>query len=40
MKALLIPQARMIFASFGTGGAPTHGIETLDAGPARSGEFI
>ena len=33
MKALLIPEARMIFLSFGTDGAPTYRIETLDAGP-------
>jgi hypothetical protein len=26
--------------SLGTGGAPTHRIETLDAGPAMSGEFL
>jgi hypothetical protein len=40
MKALLIPEARMIFVSLGTGGAPTYRIETLDAGPAMSGEFL
>jgi len=34
MKALLIPEARMIFVSLGTDGAPTYRIETLDAGPA------
>ena len=39
-KALLIPEARMIFVSLGTGGAPTYRIETLDAGPAMSGEFL
>ena len=33
MKALLIPEARMIFVSLGTDGAPTYRIETLDAGP-------
>jgi hypothetical protein len=32
MKALLIPEARMIFVSLGTDGAPTYRIETLDAG--------
>ena len=40
MEALLIPEARMIFVSLGTGGAPTYRIETLDAGPAMSGEFL
>jgi len=40
MKALLIPEARMIFVSLGTGGAPTYRIETLEAGPAMSGEFL
>jgi hypothetical protein len=40
MKALLIPEARVIFVSLGTGGAPTYRIETLDAGPAMSGEFL
>jgi hypothetical protein len=40
MKALLIPEARMIFVSLGTGGASTYRIETLDAGPAMSGEFL
>jgi hypothetical protein len=40
MKALLIPEARMILVSLGTGGAPTYRIETLDAGPAMSGEFL
>ena len=40
MRALLIPEARMIFVSLGTGGAPTYRIETLDAGPAMSGEFL
>ena len=40
MKVLLIPEARMIFVSLGTGGAPTYRIETLDAGPAMSGEFL
>ena len=39
MKALLIPEARMIFVSFGTGGAPTYRIETLESGTAMSGEF-
>ncbi|MBV8831406.1 MAG: hypothetical protein JO108_19515 [Acidobacteriaceae bacterium] len=40
MEALLIPEARMIFVSLGTGGAPTYRIETSDAGPAMSGEFL
>ena len=40
MKVLLIPEARMIFVSLGTGGAPTYRIETLDAGTAVSGEFL
>ena len=41
MEAPLIPEARMIFVSLGTGGAPTYyRIETLDAGPAMSGEFL
>ena len=40
MKALLIPEARMIFVSFGTGGAPTYRIETLESGTAMSGEFL
>ena len=40
MKALLIPEARMIFVSLGTDGAPTYRIETLDAGPAMSGQFL
>ena len=35
MKALLIPEARMIFVSLGTGGAPTYRIETLDDWIAR-----
>ena len=34
-KALLIPEARMIFVSLGTGGAPTYRIETLDDWIAR-----
>jgi hypothetical protein len=40
MKVLLKTEACMIFVSLGTGGAPTYGIETLDAGPAMSGEFL
>jgi hypothetical protein len=35
MKALLIPEARMIFVSLGTGGAPTYRIETLHDWIAR-----
>ena len=35
MKALLIPEARMIFVSLGTDGAPTYRIETLDDWIAR-----
>jgi hypothetical protein len=31
MKALLIPEARMIFVSLGTGGAPSYTIQTLRA---------
>ena len=38
-SADLIPEARMIFVSLGTGGAPTYRIETLD-GLAMSGEFL
>ena len=30
MKALLIPQARLMFVSLGTDGAPTYTLETLD----------
>ena len=40
MKALFIPEARMIFVSLGTGGTSTYRIETLDAGPAMPGEFL
>jgi len=40
MKALLIAEARMMFVSLGADGAPTYRIETLDAGPAMSGEFL
>ena len=40
MLDMLIREARMIFVSLGTGGAPTYRIETLDAGPAMSGEFL
>jgi len=35
MKALLIPEARLMFVSLGTDGAPTYGIETLDDWIAR-----
>jgi hypothetical protein len=35
MKALLIPEARMIFVSPGTDGAPSYRIETLDDWIAR-----
>ena len=35
MKALLIPEARMIFVSLGTDGAPTYRLETLDDWIAR-----
>src|SRR5215471_5562317 len=35
MKALLMPEARMIFVSLGTDGAPTYRIETLDDWIAR-----
>ena len=34
-KALLIPEARMIFISLGTDGAPTYKVETLDDWVAR-----
>jgi len=30
MKALLIPEARMMFVSLGTDGAPTYAVQTLD----------
>jgi hypothetical protein len=30
MNALLIPEARMMFVSLGTDGAPTHALQTLD----------
>ena len=30
MKALLIPEARMMFVSLGTDGAPTYALQTLD----------
>ena len=30
MKALLIPEARMMFVSLGTDGVPTYELETLD----------
>ncbi len=35
MKALLIPEARMMFASPGADGAPTYTLETLDDWIAR-----
>jgi len=35
MKALLLPEARLMFASLGTDGAPTYRIETLDDWTAR-----
>jgi hypothetical protein len=35
MKALLIPEARLLFVSLGTDGAPTYRIETLDDWLAR-----
>jgi hypothetical protein len=35
MKALLIPETRLMFVSLGTGGAPTYRIETLDDWVAR-----
>jgi hypothetical protein len=35
MQALLIPEARMMFASLGADGAPTYRIETLDNWIAR-----
>src|SRR5436190_23657902 len=35
MKALLIPEARMMFVSLGTDGAPTYTLETLDDWIAR-----
>jgi hypothetical protein len=36
MKALLIPEARMVFVSLGTDGAPTYRLETLDDWIART----
>ncbi len=30
MKALLIPEARMMFVSLGTDGAPTYALQTVD----------
>ena len=36
LREAVIPEARMIFVSLGTGGAPTYRIETLDAGPGLS----
>ena len=36
MKALLIPEARMIFVSLGADGAPTYRLETLDDWIARA----
>jgi len=35
MKALLVPEARLIFVSLGTDGAPTYRIETVDSWTAR-----
>ena len=35
MKALFIPEARMMFVSLGTDGAPTYKLETLDDWIAR-----
>jgi hypothetical protein len=35
MKALLIPEARIMFVSLGTDGAPTYRLETLDDWIAR-----
>jgi hypothetical protein len=35
MKALLIPEARMMFVSLGTDGAPSYRLETLDDWIAR-----
>src|SRR5262249_45581878 len=35
MKALLVPEARLMFVSVGTDGAPTYRIETLDDWIAR-----
>src|SRR5476651_2574937 len=35
MKALFIPEARMMFVSLGTGGAPSYRLETLDDWIAR-----
>jgi hypothetical protein len=35
MKALLMPEARMIFVSLGADGAPSHRLETLDDWIAR-----
>jgi len=37
MKALLIPEARLMFVSLGADGAPTYRIETLDGWIARIG---
>jgi len=35
MKALFLPEARMMFVSLGTGGAPTYTLETVDDWIAR-----
>jgi hypothetical protein len=35
MKALLIPEARMMFVSLGADGAPTYALQTLDEWIAR-----
>ena len=37
MKALLVPEARLMFVSLGIDGAPTYRIETLDSWIARIG---
>ncbi len=36
MKALLIPEARLMFVSLGTDGAPTYRLESLDDWTART----
>lgn len=36
MKALLVPEARLMFASRGADGAPAYRIETLDSWIART----
>jgi hypothetical protein len=37
MKALLVPEARLMFVSLGADGAPTYRIETVDSWIARIG---